>query len=79
MDPIIQEGVNVMIYGMGVVFSFLTLLVFAVMLLSLVANKWFPEEEPVAKPKSNVKKSNTNINPLTLKVIQAAIDKHRNR
>lgn len=79
MDPIIQDGVNVMIYGMGVVFSFLTLLVFAIIIMSTVAQKWFPEEEPLAKPKPNSKASPININPLTLKVIQAAIEKHRKR
>ena len=36
VESVIAEGVNVMIYGMGTVFSFLILLVFAIQLMTMV-------------------------------------------
>ena len=79
MNQLLQDAFNVMIYGMGTVFIFLTVLVFAIIIMSSVVQRWLPEEEPIANTKTGARKSVANINPLTLKIIQAAIEQHRNR
>jgi oxaloacetate decarboxylase gamma subunit len=40
------DGLNLMMYGMGFVFTFLTLLVFSTKGMSTVINRWFPAPEP---------------------------------
>ena len=42
------DGLNLMMYGMGFVFTFLTLLVFTTKGMSAVITKWFPTPEPAA-------------------------------
>lgn len=75
-STLIEQGFDLMLYGMGIVFTFLTLLVFTTTLMSAIIQRWFPQkEEPVAAPKPKT----NNISPLTLKIIQAALDKHRNQ
>lgn len=49
----IQHGIFLMFIGMGVVFIFLTILVYTVQLISVFLQKFFPEEEealPTARP-----------------------------
>lgn len=50
-NNLINEGLNLMMFGMGFVFVFLTLLVFATGLMSRLVTKYIPEPAPVA-PKS---------------------------
>ena len=72
-----QQGVDLMLFGMGTVFAFLILLVGASYLMSWVITRFFPEPvqpeaavqmTPVAAVESRIQA-----------VIQAAIDKHRSR
>ena len=57
MNAVIDEGLVIMLTGMGVVFSFLIILIFAMTIMSAtikVLNKFFPEaaaEQKVSKPK----------------------------
>ena len=71
-----------MLFGMGTVFIFLTLLIFATGAMSKVILRWFPEKiiQPPAPKKKAVSASGTaSISPATLKILQNAIDRHRNR
>lgn len=73
---LIQQGVDMMLYGMGTVFAFLTVLVVAISLMSRIVAKFSP-----AAPLVPVKNSQTagQVDALTAKIIQTAIDKHRAR
>ena len=49
---VIQQGLDLMIYGMGSVFAFLTLLVIGTFVMSRVVSRFFPEaEQPLTKSK----------------------------
>ncbi|WP_299201253.1 OadG family protein [uncultured Amphritea sp.] len=53
MDNLMSEGLSLMVFGMGFVFVFLTLLVFATGFMSKLIAKVAPEAPPKpAKPKS---------------------------
>jgi len=72
-----------MLYGMGTVFVFLTILVFATGLMSTLVNKFSPEKKT---PQNNTPApSNTNIgnanvpSPQVLDAIKQAIASHRQR
>ncbi|WP_315981309.1 OadG family transporter subunit [Aliamphritea spongicola] len=51
MENLMSEGINLMVFGMGFVFVFLTLLVFATNGMSAVLSKIAPDPEPKAKRK----------------------------
>ncbi len=72
-----QQGVDLMLFGMGTVFTFLILLVGASYLMSWVITRFFPEplQPEVAVQLAPV----TAVEPRIQAVIQAAIDKHRSR
>ncbi len=77
-SALIEQGFSLMLYGMGVVFTFLTLLIFATTGMSKAVLRWFPQaEEPVKQTRK--KSGNVTVSPLTLKIIQAAIEQHRSR
>ena len=67
-----------MIYGMGTVFVFLTILVVATSLMSFCMTRFLPEQiqenRPVSVPSSPAK---APVDAQTLKVIQQAIYQHR--
>ncbi|WP_296058948.1 OadG family protein [uncultured Amphritea sp.] len=46
MDNLMSEGLNLMVFGMGFVFVFLTLLVFATGIMSKLIAKVAPEAAP---------------------------------
>jgi oxaloacetate decarboxylase gamma subunit len=76
-STLLDQGIDMMLYGMGSVFVFLLALVVAISLLSRFIEKFFPE--PLAPlvsidPGASVA---TAVDPLTRKIVQAAIDQHR--
>ena len=79
-SSIIDRGLDLMLFGMGTVFVFLTVLIFATTAMSAVISKWFPEKVvEAAAPRKRAASSVAAIAPATLNILQAAIDKHRNR
>lgn len=75
---LIDQGLDLMLFGLGSVFSFLLLLVLATRLMSLLVNRWLPEEL-VAKNVANASAGAppSTIDPKIVKAIQIAIDRHR--
>lgn len=78
-SALIEQGLSLMLYGMGVVFIFLTLLIFATTGMSAIVQRWFPEKAEPALPVRKKSATAGTVSPLTLKVIQAAIEQHRSR
>lgn len=78
MDNLISDGLSLMLYGMGFVFVFLTLLVFATNLMSKLVTKYLPEPIPVPKVKPAIKAATSN-NDEILAVITAAVHAHRSK
>lgn len=74
-SPLLQQGLELMIYGMGTVFLFLTLLVAVTALMSALVSRFLPD-----KPESlAVSASSPVVDERTLAIIQQAIDQHRKR
>ena len=71
----IEQGLDLMLYGMGTVFVFLTLLVIVTTLMSLVVQRWLPDNEMT--PSSS--KAESNVDARIVAIIEAAIAKHRCR
>jgi len=81
-DTLIDHGVSLMLYGMGTVFVFLTILVVATTLMSKLVNiispeKVIPENKPATPPVANASASAPN--PQVLEAIKQAIASHRQR
>ncbi len=82
MNALFEDAVTLMLVGMGFVFVFLTLLVFATTFMSWAINKYFPEPKPVpvtpataALPLAETPKEDDNIKA----VISIAVAKFRAR
>jgi oxaloacetate decarboxylase gamma subunit len=77
MDSLlISQGLDLMLYGMGTVFTFLTLLVGLTALMSRSVMRFSKEES--AEPEVNIHQiHSTLVDKKIVKVIQAAIDQHR--
>ena len=79
-SSLIDRGLDLMLFGMGTVFVFLTILIFATSAMSAIVAKWFPDKVVEAPPPRTPSPAlGSAVAPATLKVLQAAIDKHRNR
>lgn len=77
---LVQQGGDLMLYGMGVVFVFLMLLVVMMMAMSAVIQRFFPEPEAApAGSKSAASRPGVGgpVSDTVRKVVQAAIDQHR--
>ena len=74
VESIIAEGVNVMIYGMGTVFSFLILLVFAIQVMTM-ATGIFSNSEEASEHESIVQRA--RIDSDTIEAIRQGIDLHK--
>ncbi len=73
MEPgLMRDSVELLLQGMGAVFTFLILLVLATSLMSALVQRYGPAPETGPERGGDV-------DPLTRKIIQAAIDKHRRR
>ncbi|MEE6032295.1 oxaloacetate decarboxylase subunit gamma [Avibacterium paragallinarum] len=74
---LMQEGINLMLSGMGFVLVFLLILIFAIGLMSKLVNRFFPE--PVLTPPAPIKAQSTQTDDLERlrPIIVAAIAHHR--
>ncbi len=77
-ETIMQQGIDLMLFGMGTVFVFLTVLVIATTIMSSVVQRYFPEPEPVL-PSSKTTASTGVNDPKLLAIIKAAIEQHRKK
>ncbi len=75
---IVEQGVELMLFGMGTVIVFLGLLVLATTLMSRVLTRYFPEPEPAPAP-VRVAPAPAAADSELVAVISAAIQQHRNR
>ncbi len=80
-STLISQGLDLMLYGMGTVFAFLTLLVGITTLMSVVVNKLVIDQPETTVATSQVaqEKGQHSIEPRIIKVIQAALDQHRSK
>lgn len=76
-SSLLDQGFDLMIFGMGTVFVFLTLLVFCTFFMSAFISRFLSEPDLPAPsaPASNV--TNQTVAPETLAVLQAAIKAHK--
>ena len=73
---LIEQGLDLMLYGMGTVFVFLTLLVFVTALMSAVIQRWIPDREIEISASPEV---SSDVDARIVAIIQAALAKHRCR
>ena len=78
---ILSQGLGLMLYGMGGVFVFLTVLVGVTVFMSTFVNRFLKDEIPVADQLGSAvaRSTRTAIDPQRLRVLQAAVDAHRTR
>ncbi len=80
-DTLIDQGINLMLFGMGTVFIFLTILVFATNLMSKIVNRLVPQVEPILTPTplNTAATEPHSVSPLIVSAIRQAISTHRQR
>jgi oxaloacetate decarboxylase gamma subunit len=74
-QTLLEQGMDLLLYGMGTVFVFLTILVFCTLLMSRFVASFFPEAPEPVEP--TVPLADQPVSNKTLAVIQAAIREHR--
>ncbi|OQX36646.1 MAG: hypothetical protein B0D91_08630 [Oceanospirillales bacterium LUC14_002_19_P2] len=82
MSPadLMSEGVNLMLFGMGFVFVFLTLLVIVTSIMSKIIQATKPEEpEPAVARVPVATVGDPASDPVLLAVIHEAVQQHRAR
>ena len=73
-DVLLSQGFDLMIFGMGTVFAFLTILVISTRSMSALIANVFPEPpEPEIKSVKAVVSSSAPVEPRVLAVLQAAV------
>lgn len=80
-QQLLLEGVELMFYGMGLVFLFLILLIFCVRGMSLLLERFIPDESNIATAvPTPIQRTGTQaVDADTLSAIQLAIKQHRAR
>lgn len=75
-DDILEQGFDLMLYGMGTVVVFLTLLVVATLLMSRLVLRFFPEPVSTVDPVPE-KVPAKGVDERIKRVITLAIEQHR--
>ncbi len=80
-QQLLLEGVELMFFGMGLVFLFLVLLIYCIRGMSLLLERFAPDESNVATavPSPAQKAGTKAVDADTLQAIQIAIKQHRAR
>lgn len=79
MTDLLSQGIELMVFGMGSVFVFLTLLVFSTIIMSKLVNKFAPEPEPVAASKPAMGSTTQGADATLLAVLSQAVKEHKQR
>ena len=78
-ETLITQGVDLMLFGMGTVFVFLTALVGITLLMSYIVNNWFSEDSDLEMDGRISLGLPTKVDPKIVQAIQGALDQHRGR
>lgn len=76
---LLDQALDLLVFGMGTVFVFLALLVVAINLMSRFMETYFPDAIVPEAPAPKSKPGNDTVDTTTLAVIQAAIRQHRDK
>lgn len=80
-ETLIQNGTDLMLFGMGSVLVFLTLLALVTVLMSSIVRRWFPEPEGLVDSKPQTPKPaqppTAKVDDRVMAAIQGAIEQHR--
>lgn len=80
MDNLFSEGLTLMVFGMGFVFVFLTLLVIVTGIMSRLISRYLPEPPPkAAKARPQAAVAGQAGNNELIAVLTAAVHKHRSK
>lgn len=79
MDSLISQGINLAMFGMGTVFVFLTLLIFATHLMSYLINRFWTESPDSAMSSTPNQLDVSPVGPSrqAIAIITAALREHR--
>ena len=75
---LIAESVKFMFIGMGVVFAFLTIMIFVLKAQGIILTKFFPQEEKKPVNSSPIVTNNTKTEAAKMAAIVAAVQHHKN-
>lgn len=76
-QTLLDQGMDLLIFGMGTVFVFLTVLVICTTIMSRLMGRFFPDApEPV---RATVPMARPSVSARTRAVIEAAIREHRSK
>lgn len=78
-NEFMQQGLDLMLYGMGSVLVFLTILVVVTVLMSALMTRFFPEPEVKLPERSATDVGTTAVDDKLLAVIRAALEQHRKK
>lgn len=76
-NDIVTQGLELMIFGMGTVFCFLTLLVLMTTAMSRILSKLAPEAEVVAAPAVSL--PSQGVDPQLLNVLAQAVKQYKDK
>lgn len=76
-DSLMQQGMDLMLFGMGTVVMFLAILVVFTTVMSRVVQRYFAEPEAQATPVKMVEADHDLVDARLLAVIKSALDQHR--
>lgn len=76
-DLLLQQGFDLMLYGMGTVLTFLTILVITTALMSVVMQRFFPDPDISSPVDDEPATPMAAVSRKTQAIIKAALDKHR--
>lgn len=78
-NEFMQQGLDLMLYGMGSVLVFLTILVVVTVTMSALMMRFFPEPEVKLPERSATDVGATPVDDKLLAVIRAALEQHRKK